>query len=54
MAGTTKELPVFRFRLDPVLLSKSLKQAKSEQRTLASLIRHLLSRHLEEQRRNLG
>jgi hypothetical protein len=53
MADETKTT-VFRFQIGRVLLSKSLKQAQSEQRTLASLIRHLLVRYLEDQRRKQG
>jgi hypothetical protein len=42
--------PVFRFRISRPLLAKALKKAREEQRTLASLIRFLLVRYLEEKK----
>ena len=42
------ESGVYRMRLDEGLRKKAEKQAKAEQRSLASLIRFLLDRYLKD------
>ena len=44
------EQPIYRFRIAEALLNKIESQARKEQRTLASLIRFLIVRYLDEKK----